>query len=135
MDKDQDERDQSTPDENGSIWGRAKEGLGKAIDAGASLVSGVAEHASNAGELIATKTGLDRAVEFIDDQLDDRGVKKAVGSAVDAVSDRFDQVTGKQLVELLEERLRIQDEYNDVLASRLADALERIAAIEKRLSK
>jgi hypothetical protein len=49
------------------------------------------------------------------------------------VVDRLDQVTGKQLVELLEERLRMQDDYNDVLATKLAEALERIAALEEKL--
>ena len=59
--------------------------------------------------------------------------KTGLGTAAEAVVDRLDQVTGKQLVELLEERLRIQDEYNDVLATRLAEALERIASLEEKL--
>jgi len=44
-------------------------------------------------------------------------------------------VTGKRLVEMLEEKLRLQDEYNDILATRLAEALERIQKLEARLNR
>ena len=105
----------------------------KATTTGASTAASAAKSAVAAGGQVATATGLDKAVEYLDSTLDERGVKKAIGSAAGAVVDRLDQVTGKQLVELLEARLRLQDEYNDALASRLAEALERIAALEEKL--
>ena len=76
---------------------------------------------------------LDAVAKYVDVELDQRGVKQAVGKAAVAVSDKLDQVTGKQLVELLEAKLRRQDEYNDILATRLAEALNRIAALEARI--
>ena len=47
--------------------------------------------------------------------------------------EKLDQITGKRLLELLEEKLEIQDAYNDILATRLAEALERIAKLEARI--
>jgi hypothetical protein len=93
---------------NGTVSAIAAAGTATAGVAGAVASSAVA-----AGGTVVEKTGL--------------------GTAAEAVVDRLDQVTGKQLVELLEERLRIQDEYNDVLATRLAEALERIASLEEKL--
>ena len=48
---------------------------------------------------------------------------------------KLDEVSGKRLVELLEQKLRVQDSYNDVLATRLADAIERISILEDRLNE
>jgi len=101
--------------------------------AGASVATSAAQTAVAAGGHVVKTTGLDKAIEYLDSTLDDRGVKDAIGSAAGAVVDRLDQVTGKQLVELLEARLRLQDEYNDALASRLAEAIERIAVLEEKL--
>ena len=154
----------TTPDASGdrTLWGRTRQGLGKAaahvsavgataasaaLDAktgaasvvgraaaaGANVAANAAQSAVAAGGQVAATTGLDKAIAYLDGELDERGVKTAIGAAAGAVVDRLDQVTGKQLVELLEARLRLQDEYNDVLASRLAEALGRIAALEERL--
>ena len=101
--------------------------------AGVGIATSVASTAAAAGGTVVSKTGLGTAVGYLDSTLEQRGVKQAFGSAAGAVVDRLDQVTGKQLVELLEERLRMQDEYNDVLATKLAEALERIASLEEKL--
>lgn len=97
------------------------------------IAASVASTAAAAGGTVVSKTGLGTVVGYLDAELDQRGVKRALGSAAGAVVDRLDQVTGKQLVELLEERLRMQDEYNDVLATKLAEALERIAVLEGKV--
>jgi hypothetical protein len=131
----QEASEQQEADDSPSLWERAKQGFGKVADVGADVVSGAVEQANTAGGFIATKTGLDRAVDYIDDQLDESGVKHVVGSTYEAVTDRLDQVTGKQLVELLQDRLKLQDQYNDVLATRLAEALNRIAALEEKVGK
>lgn len=101
--------------------------------AGVGMAASVASTAAAAGGTVVSKTGLGTAVGYLDSTLEQRGVKQAFGSAAGAVVDRLDQVTGKQLVELLEERLRMQDEYNDVLATKIAEALERIATLEEKL--
>ena len=145
-----------------SIWRRTTQGMGKiattvgaagstvaskaasigigaasvavaAGSAGVGIAASVASTAAATGGTVVSKTGLGTAVGYLDSTLEQRGVKQAFGSAAGAVVDRLDQVTGKQLVELLEERLRMQDEYNDVLATKLAEALERIATLEEKL--
>ena len=154
--------DSGESDGTATAWQRTKQGLGKvastvasagttvasaATTVGGSAVSAAttvgttsvtiatsaAKTAAAAGGHVVDKTGLGKAVEYLDGELDERGVKRAIGSAAGAVVNRLDQVTGKQLVELLESRLRLQDEYNDVLATRLAEALDRIAALEEKL--
>ena len=94
--------------------------------AGIEMTAGTAKHIAQASSA---------AFEYLDDAVDHHAIKDAIVDAAEAVGDRLDQVTGKKLVELLEAKLRRQDEYNDILATRLAEALQRIAAIEKRLSK
>ena len=155
--------EQPTPTRKPLLWGRTTQGLGTVAStvtaagstvasgvgvagssavstavavgtAGANLASKATKSVVSAGGQVIAKTGIGTAVEYLDHELEQRGVKQALGSAAGAVVDRLDQVTGKQLVELLEARLRMQDEYNDVLATRLAEALERIAALEEKVS-
>ena len=101
---------------------------------GAALASDAAGAAIEAGKGVYTRSGLDAAVDYIGDGLEQKGVFDAIESATDAVGDRLGQVTGRRLVEMLEEKLRLQDQYNDVLATRVAEALERIAQLEARLN-
>jgi len=75
---------------------------------------------------------LESVVKTVDNELEQRGAKKTIKETTGAVVGKLDQVTGKKLVEMLETRLKVQDEYNDILATRLAEALERIAKLEAR---
>ena len=138
---------------NTSIWGKTRKALNE-VSAQASSAGGtLASKAVNLGTSGATKTAeatrgaietgkqaysgskLESAVDYIDGELDQRGAKKAIKDSTGAVVGKLDQFTGKRLVELLEEKLRAQDEYNDVLATRLAEALERIAKLEARFNE
>jgi len=102
-------------------------------ESGAGMTANAAKGAIEVGTQAVVTMQLDAIVRYVDVELDQRGVKEAVGKAAGAFSDKLDQVTGKQLVELLETKLRRQDEYNDILATRLAEALNRIAALEARV--
>ena len=93
----------------------------------------VAAKASELGRRTLEVTGA--TVDRIDAELDQRGAKQVVKGTAGAVINKLDEVTGKRLLELLEERLSIQDTYNDVLATRLAEALERIAKLEAEVGK
>jgi len=90
--------------------------------------------ALQAGAQAYTGSKLESAVQYVDAELDDRGVKRAAKETTKAVVGKLDQVTGKQLVELLEERLQLQDTYNDILATRLSEALERISKLEAEVT-
>ena len=107
---------------------------GDIASGGAAIAGDAASAAIAAGKGVYARSGLDAAVDYIGDGLEQKGVFDAIESATEAVGDKFGQITGKRLVEMLEEKLRLQDQYNDVLATRLAEALERIATVEARLN-
>jgi hypothetical protein len=154
----------TAPSGKKSIWGKAKETLAEVSlqtsSTGGTLVSKVASlgtaGATKTAEISkqtlnvaadvalgAIETGkqaysgstLESAINYLDGELDERGAKKAIKDTAGAVVGKLDQVTGKRLVELLEAKLKLQDTYNDVLATRLAEALERIASLETRVSE
>jgi hypothetical protein len=99
------------------------------------VTTDTAKHIVQASVNAFSGVGLTSAIEYLDDAIDQQAIKSAIVDAAEAVGDKLDQVTGKQLVEMLEAKLRRQDEYNDILATRLAEALQRIATIEQRLGK
>lgn len=103
--------------------------------AGVEMTTDTAKHIAEASVNAFSGIGLASAIEYLDEAIDQQAIKSAIVDAAEAVGDKLDQVTGKQLVEMLEAKLRRQDEYNDILATRLAEALQRIAAIERRLEK
>ncbi|MBC8391963.1 MAG: hypothetical protein H8E17_05285 [Deltaproteobacteria bacterium] len=57
--------------------------------------------------------------------------KSAFDYLKDKTIDKFDTITGAKILEEVRKRLSLQDRYNDILASRLAEALERISSLEK----
>ncbi len=102
-----------------SIWGRAKETLGEVSThaskvaaigtAGAAKTADIGKQTLEAGKQAYAGSKLESAVNYIDDELEQRGAKKAIKDTTGAVVDKLDQVTGKRLVELLEHKLRVQD--------------------------
>ena len=147
-----------------SFWGKTKEALNEVSKQTSSVGNAVASKTVALGKSSAAKTAeigkqtyavtgnatlgalesgkqayagskLESAVNFIDGELDQRGVKQALTDTTEAVVGKLDQVTGKRLLELLEEKLQVQDAYNDILATRLAEALERIAKLEAALTE
>jgi hypothetical protein len=145
----------STPSNKKSIWRKTKETLGEVSThaskvaalgtAGAaktaeigkqtlSVASEATRGALETGKQAYAGSKLESAVNYIDGELDQRGAKKAIKDTTGAVVGKLDQVTGKRLVELLEAKLRVQDEYNDILATRLAEAIDRIAKLETRFN-
>jgi len=87
-----------------------------------------AGNALEAGKAAGSK--LESALSYVDDQLDRRGVKRSLKDTTGAIVDKLDTLIGKQLLEMLETRLQAQDKYNDILATRLAEALQRIERLE-----
>ena len=54
-------------------------------------------------------------------------------SAAGSVGEGFDVVSGKKILDLVEQRLELQARYNDVLATKLEEALQRIDVLEKEI--
>ena len=145
-----------------SIWKKAKRSLGSASTrvslasselatksrelggTGVEKLGAIGKHAYRAAGDTALQTlqsgkhaysgsKLESTVKQIDGVLDQSGTKQACKDAAQAVVDKLDELSGKRLLELVEEKLQLQDLYNNVLATRLAEALERIAALEVQL--
>ncbi len=141
-----------------SFWGKTRDGLSNASTRVSTTGFSLASKAASLGNLGAAKTaelgkqtyaaagsaveagkqayvgsGLATAVNYVDGQLEELGAKQAISSTAGAVVGKLDEVTGKRLVELLEKKLQKQDAYNDVLATRLAEALDRISVLENRV--
>ena len=67
--------------------------------------------------------------------LDEKGVTEHVSKAYDATQDHLDVVSGTKILRLVEERLELQEKYNDILATKLFEALKRIEALEACLEQ
>ncbi len=121
-----------------SIWGKAKETLSEVSHHASKRAAKTAEigkQALDTGKQAYAGSTLESFVKYLDGGLEQTGAKKVIKDTSGAVVGKLDQVSGKRLIELLEQKLRVQDEYNDVLATRLAEALERIAKLEARFDE
>ena len=58
-----------------------------------------------------------------------------VPEAADALTSRMDELSGEKMYKEVEERLNLQDKYNDVIATKLHEALERIQKLEEIAKK
>lgn len=67
--------------------------------------------------------------------LDDKGVTQKVNQATQVAGEKFDTVSGHKMFKLVEERLEVQNTYNDLLAEKLEEALQRISQLESLLKK
>jgi hypothetical protein len=126
--------DTSKPEETG--------GLGTALKRAAEMGSQALGAAKEAATLAYEVSGLHVAVEgvgFVASKLDERtGIvtktREAVGGAADVMGDTLDKVSGHALLSRVEDCLATQATYNNLLATKLDEALQRIAALEARLS-
>ena len=62
------------------------------------------------------------------------GAKGKVEVFESQVSGKLDEISGQAMYQLVQERLAEQDRFNDLLATKLHEALERISELEKRLA-
>ncbi len=67
--------------------------------------------------------------------LDDYGVTDKVNAASDTVGEHLDTISGAKQLQLVEERLALQSQYNDILAQKLDEALDRINELESQVKK
>jgi len=63
--------------------------------------------------------------------LEESGVKDKALLVTEKVSGHLDTLSGQKLLELVEQRLTLQAQYNDILATKLEEALNRINELEK----
>ena len=71
---------------------------------------------------------VDLALEKVPSTID--AAKDVALDASDAFSNRIDELSGEKMFKEVEERLNQQDKYNDILATKLHEALQRIQDLE-----
>jgi hypothetical protein len=71
---------------------------------------------------------LDLALEKVPSTIDT--AKDVALDASDAFSNRIDELSGEKMFKEVEERLNQQDKYNDILATKLHESLQRIQDLE-----
>ena len=64
---------------------------------------------------------------------DASGAKDKMDAITGTVSEGFDVVSGQAMYQAVQEHLAVQEQYNDVLANKLFEALERIKKLEEKL--
>ncbi len=72
--------------------------------------------------------------------MDDKGITEKAEQGLSKAKDiseiageHLDQISGKKILEIVEQRLEMQTEYNDLLATKLEEALRRIDVLEKQI--
>ena len=113
-----DEKTDEPPKALGKLYAKTK----KTVSSAGSLVSKATEQSGRLASSATAATGqmLGKASE---------SAKSAAGS----VGEGFDVVSGKKILDLVEQRLELQAQYNDVLATKLQEALQRIDVLEKEI--
>lgn len=78
----------------------------------------------------ASKAISDNA-DYLKAKMDEHGITEKIDSATVYTKDKIDIITAQKHLNLVEERLTLQMRYNDILATKLDEALKRIEALEK----
>ena len=65
---------------------------------------------------------------------EESGAKGKVDAVQSQISGKLDEISGQAIYQLVQERLAEQGQFNDLLATKLQEALERISELEKRLA-
>jgi hypothetical protein len=86
-------------------------------------------------ESSSLKQGIDRAMQTAKQALDDSGATAETSKVYEVTQGHLDAVTGAKILRLVEERLEIQARYNDILATHLQEALQRLETIEQKLQR
>jgi len=73
---------------------------------------------------------VDKTVASIDETLERTGIKAKAKKAKHVTTKHFDTFTGTRQYRLIQERMALQQRYNDVLATKLEEALQRINHLE-----
>lgn len=95
----------------------------------------VAKAAHNEYQESGAKDIVEEKAKQAKEFLDEKGVTEKATEITSAASDQLDAVSGKKILDLVEERLEMQSGYNDILATKLEEALLRIKQLEATISE
>ena len=71
----------------------------------------------------------------LSDQYQNSRAREYVETVMKQTGQGLDTISGKAMYELVRYRLDLQDRYNDLLATKLQEALDRIDQLERRLAE
>ena len=80
------------------------------------------------------KAAVDKTSTEVQTIFDEAGVADKAKMVASTVDEHLDTLSGQRLLQLVEERLSLQAHYNDILATRLDEALSRIQILEAKLN-
>lgn len=66
---------------------------------------------------------------------EESGAKETVDTVTGKVSEQFDVVSGQAMFQAVQDYLAIQSQYNDALANKLLEALDRIKQLEEKIGR
>jgi hypothetical protein len=101
----------------------------KIIDKAKDVAKSADDYLESSGVKSKVEKGLSETKQF----LDDKGITDTAQKAKVSVSDHMDGISGAKILQLVEERLEIQNKYNDILATKLDEALKRISQLESKI--
>ncbi len=114
-----------------AIKGSAKNLLDKAINKATDAGEKLREEYANSG----LKEKVEGHSAQLNKVLEESGVKAKAEKIASVTSETLDTVSGVKILNLVEERLALQAKYNDILATKLDEALEKIKQLEEQLEK
>lgn len=109
-------------------------GTSEILDGAKGVTSDVADKIIGGTTRITQECNFSERIESIRKRLDEN-TPEVVKDASRRVGDSFDVLTGVKLLEVVQEMLQAQEEYNDILATKLDEALTRIALLEAIIVK
>ena len=104
-----------------------------------SIAKGLKDGAKNKVDKVVDSDGkvVTKARDFVTGGqhiYEESGAKGKVDAVQSQISTTFDEISGQAMYQLVQERLAEQDRFNDLLAAKLQEALERITELEKLLA-
>jgi len=74
-------------------------------------------------------------VRHLGNQYQNSRAREYVDSLLKQADEGMNTISGRAMYELVRERLELQDRYNDLLATKLQEALDRIEGLEQSIAK
>ena len=102
----------------------------KPVGKAGKIASKVSKKISQSYDKSTLKPKVDKTVASIDGTLEKTGIKSKAKKAKHVTTKHFDTFTGTRQYRLMQERMALQQRYNDILATKLEEALQRIGHLE-----
>ena len=100
----------------------------------------LSEAASNLNSSLKSKFEKSGAKDFVDqalgagnDLLKKTRISETASQISESVNNELDSISGKKIMEKLTAHIVLQEQYNDVLAGKLEETLNRVEELEKKI--